>query len=221
MPKLQPLTPHQAVAFIEKAGVVDADRLILDYAATGHLRAQALIIETATAAGERIDQHASIPKDLWKRIIREGVQADVWPGGTVRLPGSDAVDGPPAVNLTCIRFEVLDLFKLIRSQGAAFPAMTAETTVTPALPEQVPAPEQETTALTPALAKGRKRRSADMSAIPAGALLISVGDMMAALGIGRTKAYELINSGKVERREVDGAPRITVASVKALAGVAD
>lgn len=141
----------------------------------------------------------------------------MWPGGTVRLPGSDAVDGPPAVNLTCIRFEVLDLFKLIRSQGAAFPATTAETTVTSALPEQMPAPEQETT--TPASAKGRKRRSAEMSAIPAGALLISVGDMMAALGIGRTKAYELINSGKVERREVDGAPRITVASVKALAGI--
>lgn len=81
MPKLQPLTPHQAVAFIEKAGVVDAHRLILDYAATGHLRAQALIIETATAAGERIDQHASIPKDCGSGSFGRAFKRTCGPGG--------------------------------------------------------------------------------------------------------------------------------------------
>jgi hypothetical protein len=40
---------------------------------------------------------------------------------------------------------------------------------------------------------------------------------MAALGLGRTKINELMNDGRLVRSKIDGAVRIEVASIRALA----
>lgn len=66
-------------------------------------------------------------------------------------------------------------------------------------------------------ASGRTRK-ADAASLPAGALLATGNQAMAALGVGRTKLYELMNDGRLVRREIGRGVRLEVASTRALAG---
>ena len=47
------------------------------------------------------------------------------------------------------------------------------------------------------------------------ALLVTVKDVQRILSIGRTKAFELMAQGKLERHRVDGCVRITMKSIMA------
>lgn len=48
--------------------------------------------------------------------------------------------------------------------------------------------------------------------------LASISDAQRALGIGRTTAYRLMESGKLERVKIGRRTLIKIASIKALAG---
>jgi hypothetical protein len=64
-----------------------------------------------------------------------------------------------------------------------------------------------------------KRASPDLTEIPPGAILCTIKQAGEALGFGRTKVNELMNAGQLERREINGAVRITVESVRSAAGL--
>jgi hypothetical protein len=49
-------------------------------------------------------------------------------------------------------------------------------------------------------------------------ICISVNDTMRALGIGRTKVYELINAGRLEVVKIDRRTLVRTASIRAVAG---
>lgn len=218
MSRFEPFSPRRAVELVEAAGIVHAHRLIVDFAAAGQLRSEALVIETATLEGERVETQVEIPKGLWKRIVQEGVEADVWAGGTVSLASRDQSDTVPAVSITGIRFHVLDLHRLVRSQRGSFVEQGTE-------PEAATAPNPcervAESAIVPDAVGGKLRKSPDPAVIPPGALLATVKQAQAALGYGRTKINELMNAGRLERVDDVGGTRITVASIRALAGKAD
>lgn len=58
--------------------------------------------------------------------------------------------------------------------------------------------------------------SNDNSAFP---LLVTVRQACSLLGIGRTHLFQLLNTGVLERRKVGRSTRITLRSVRDLAGV--
>ncbi len=64
-----------------------------------------------------------------------------------------------------------------------------------------------------------QRRRPDLSVLNTDVLPMMIAEAGRALGWGRTKINDLMKSGRLDRREIDGGVRITVASVKALAGV--
>ena len=55
---------------------------------------------------------------------------------------------------------------------------------------------------------------------PQSVLAFSIRDACAAIGIGRTKLYALINEGKLTAVKVGRRTLVTVASIKALLGTA-
>lgn len=50
-------------------------------------------------------------------------------------------------------------------------------------------------------------------------LLVTVGDTRQLLRIGKTQVFQLANAGVLERRRVGGSTRITMRSIRKLAGV--
>ena len=96
--EFRPLSPKQALELANAAEVVDAERLIRDFAAAGLVKSYAAVVDTIAPEGSKTTvRDATLPTDLWDRLIEEGRDADVWTGGPVRLPGAELVGGnPPA-----------------------------------------------------------------------------------------------------------------------------
>lgn len=208
MTAFHPVPPAKAIQLVEAAGISNAAHLIRDFAAAGLVKSYALVLETIEPAGRRTCvRGGAIPTELWQRVVSDGVEDAAWIVGTVRLAGADLIEGMPAAIITGIGFSDKDLQRLIEHQqgGVAKPAVKKTSVATVEL-VGVPQP-----------AKTPKRR-ADPGAIPDGALLATVKQVEAALGFGRTKVNELMNQGRLERVAIDGGVRITVASVRALAG---
>lgn len=67
----------------------------------------------------------------------------------------------------------------------------------------------------------RRRRTYNLSALHSGALLLTANKTKAALGIGHSKVYGLTNSGVLERGSLAAGTKITSASVRRLAGIAE
>jgi hypothetical protein len=65
----------------------------------------------------------------------------------------------------------------------------------------------------------KQRRSPRAKIIGLEPLLVTVREAGALLGFGKTKIFQLLECGALERRKVNGATRITLRSVRELAGV--
>ena len=208
MSEFRPLSPKKAIELAETDGVEDAARLIRDFAACGRIKSYAVVVETVEpGGGRRTVRDATLPTELWQRMIEEGRDDDVWPGGTVRLPGADLIGGKPAVNITAVGFNPSDLRRMIdRHLGRASKPTGRAATRQPAAaaPQE---PEARVSPATPAIG---------VAAIPAGAVTVTIKQAMAALGLGRTMVDKLCGEGRLDRRRVGGRALITVASIHAL-----
>jgi hypothetical protein len=213
-----PLSPMKAIEMIEAAGVPHARRLLRDHAAAGLVKSYAMLIETVQVGGEKTSiRGGAISSGLWQRTVREGVDADVWTGGTVHLTGSVLIGGAPTVSITGIGFHKGDVQRLIAQQsGQPAQAKPEPSPNGVALP---PSSFESDVRDSPKPAAKRERRTADPFVIKPGALLLTIKETQAALGIGRTKVNELMNDGRLVRRVIDGGVRIEVASVQAVAGI--
>lgn len=203
-----PATAVKAIAMLEAAGVPDARRLLADYAAAALVRSYALVIDTVEVEGPRaIVRGAAVPSELWQRIVREGASHYVWFGGTVRLEPGELVGGAPAVDITGIGFHQGDLDRLVDHHGARASASRRAAPVPQALKE------------APVADHAQPRRKPPVPPIPPGAKYASVAQAMDTLRFGRTKINEMMNDGRLVKHKIDGATRIEVASIMAMAGV--
>lgn len=123
--------------------------------------------------------------------------------------------GAPSVEITGISFNENDLQNLIDEHCGAQqkPKPKPKLAGGTAAPVTVPSPA----VAPPAHAAPRQRTAPDLSVLNSGALLLTVNQVKSALEIGHTKAYEMINDGRLERVQIDGSVRITSASVRRLA----
>ncbi len=112
------ISPQQAIAIVERGGVSDARRLIVDFAAAGLVKGYALVIETLAAPEDiRTIRGAAISTDLWKRVQMAGLAEDVWRGGTLRLV-VDPSKGLPEVSITGVSFSEKSLHRLVEHHGS-------------------------------------------------------------------------------------------------------
>lgn len=203
------MTPRQAIAMIEATGVEDPAKLIRDHAAAGLIRSYAQLQVTIAADGGRHEvRGGKVQPATWERIIAAGADADVWSGGTVRLPGSDLIGGTSAIHVTGVTFHPSDIDRLVDQQR---PNMTAKRAAVRKVLMELDQPAEA------AATTVRQKPVPDLSALQSGALLLTVNQTKAALAIGRTKVYELINEGTLERP--DGGTRITAESARRYAGL--
>lgn len=213
---LYAMTPKQAIEVISAAGADDPATLIRDHSAAGLVRSFALRHVTIDAQGNRtVVRGRAIQTHTWERMIRDGVDGNVWGGGTVRLPGSELVGGEAALHITGVAFHPDDIRRLADQQRPPLqpPRKRAPTSPAP----QAEAVAQATAAVEQVTDTPPTRRP-NAAAIPPGAILCTVKQAKEALGIGHTKVYELLKTGRLTRAEGVAGTRITVASVMALAG---
>ncbi len=216
---LYAMTPRQAIATIRDVGAEDPATLIRDHSAAGLVRSFALRQVTIDAQGNRTEVRGrAIQTQTWERMIRDGVDGDVWGGGTVRLPRSELLGGEAALHITGVAFHPDDIQRLADQQRPPLQPPRKRAPTSPA--SQVEAAAQATAAVEQ-LTDTPPRRRPNASAIPPGAILCTVNQAKEALGIGHTKVYELLKAGRLTRAEGVAGTRITVASVMALAGAAD
>lgn len=208
MKAFNPISPTQAAALVEAAGISEPMAFLTNNAVAGLVKGYARWMERLQPNGAREEiRDKRIAPELWRRIIAEGRVADVF-GGTVRLDGSTEFGGGPKYTIVGIRFDDAALMQLVAEHGNA-PRPPAD------LRRDRPPPPSSEVVPEPASAK---RTAPDPAAIPSGAILCTIKQAGEALGFGRTKVNELMNAGRLERKEIDGGVRITVSSVKALAG---
>lgn len=210
------LTPMKAVELVEAAGIEDARRIIADFAAADLVTSYALVTKTTNARGAgTCVRGATIPADLWQRVVLGGIADDVWSSGTVRLEGSDLVGGSPAVVMTGITFKRASIEWLIAHHAGTLPARPRKRKAT------TPPQAREVQSLDQVAATPRPRRKRDPAAIPAGALTATMEQTEAALGVSRGTVYNLIDRGKLVRVKETGLRSviIEVASIHAFAGL--
>lgn len=218
MTQFYAMTPKQAMDAIAAAGVEDAARLIRDHAAAGLVKSYAQIQVTLDARGERRTvRGAAVAAETWERMIRDGLDGDVWGGGTVRLAGSELIGGIAALHVTGIAFNPADVERLARQQRPTpQPSQPVKHERAPAMVAAIATPTQEPTP-GPTVACGRK--VPDLTALHAGALHLTVAQTKAALSIGHTTLYKLLNAGNLERAPSKAGTRITAESVRRYAGL--
>lgn len=206
------MTPRQAIEVVQATGAEDAAKLIGDHAAAGLVRSYAQVQLTIDAAGQRTSRlGARIDAEVWERMIRAGVDGDAWTGGTVRLPGSDLVGGEPAMNITGIAFHPADIHRLaLQQRPTPQPSRKAKQ-------QPSPSPADETDAKAPS--KRKRKAPPDLSPLHSGAIHLTVEQTKAALSIGHTTFYKLLNAGKLERAPSKTGTRIMAASVRRYAGL--
>lgn len=215
MTAFNPLVPSKAIEILEVAGIPHAHRLLRDHAAAGLVRSYATIAKSIDVCGTTsCVRGGSISTDLWRRIIREGVDDEVWTGGTVRLVADDLIGGAPGVEITGIEFNEADIQRLVsrhRGMVSKHPRAKASAPAPTPPQEQNPPPPPPTPL----------RKAVDLSALHAGALSLTVRETEAALSIGRTTLYKLLNAGDLERGPSKAGTRITAASVRRYAGLTE
>lgn len=217
------MTPMKAEQIVEAAGIEDAQTIIADFAAAGLVKAYALAIETIDARGKsECVRGATVPVDLWQRVILESMVADVWASGTFRLAGSELVGGAPAAVVTGITFNAKHIDWLIAHHDGTHVARRSKRKAKAApMAVAVAAEPVDETKVSIADAPPLQRK-ADPAAIPPGALLASMEQTMRALSKSRGTIYNLIERGKLTRQETGlRGVSIEVASIRAFAGLED
>ena len=207
------LAPKAALELIQAAGVDDAAKVIRDHAAAGLLRSYASSQITLDANGTRAQvRGAAVSAETWERMIRSDVHDDVWGGGTVRVQGSNLLGGDPALNVTGITFHAGDIDKLAQHHRPARRQVTVKGTG-----DELAATAIVEAAVSHDTPLGKSQQTPDLSALNAGALLLTVKQVQAALGISRTTVYKLVGEAKLERPQ--GETRITSVSVRRYAEI--
>lgn len=213
----------KAVEQVEAAGLEDARRIVADFAAAGLVKSYALMIETIDARGvSACVRGATVPVEIWQRVVLGDIADDVWSAGTVRLPGSELVGGVPAVIVTGITFSRKHIDWLIAHHDGVPLSRRRKRKPNPkAAPQAVAtvvANEDDDVAAAPPAAI----RKANPGVIPTGALFASMEQTMVALNKSRGTIYNLIERGQLIRHN-DGlrSVSIEVASIRAFAGLAD
>jgi hypothetical protein len=214
----RPILARQAAELIEAAGIPDARRLLIDSAAADLVKAYALVMETIKRPGvPKVDRGSTIPVHVLRRVVSQGAADDLWSGGTVHLPGSDLIGGAPEINLTTVSFNEKHLRRLINHHGGGSADAHARVPVRPMQPalshDEVLADAEVLIGVPePTRVQGRP----DPSAIPLGALTVTMKQAMAATGLGRTTVDKLCNTGKLTRVKVGGRALITTESIRNL-----
>jgi len=216
------ITPMKAVQIVEAAGIEDAPTIIADFAAAGLVKGYALATETVDARGVRTCvRGAKVPVEFWQRATMDGVDVDVWTSGTFRLAGSDLVGGAPAAVVTGITFNAKHIDWLIAHHDGVTVSRRRKRKASVAPTEDA---QQATEAVADVNADrqgaSRARRQPDPAAISPAALVATMKETEAMLGVCRGTVYNLIDRGKLVR--VKGTSlrsvKIEAASVRALAG---
>lgn len=217
---LTTMTPMKAAELVEAAGIEDARRIIADFAAAGLVKSYALVIETIDARGvSTCLRGATIPTEVWQRVVLDGIADNVWTGGTVRVAGGELIGSAPASVVTGITFNAKHIDWLISHHDGA-PKLRR----TRARPSQKKKPAQVVVASPPASGDDHAplqmhRRKPDPGAIPPGALLATIGQTMKALGLSRGTINNLLKRGTLVRKETGlRSVSIEVASIQAFAG---
>ncbi len=210
----------KAVQLVEAAGIEDAQTIISEFAAAGLVKAYALVIETIDArGGSTTVRGATVPTELWQRVILDGIIADVWASGTFRLAGSELIGGAPAAVVTGITFHPKHIDWLI-SHHDGVPHRRRGKRKAPATAAVVP-PAGVVSPASVTQPAPQKQRITDTSAIPSGALLASVDQAMKATGLSRGTINNLIKRGTLVRAPTGlRSVSIEVASIRALVGSA-
>ncbi|WP_267381072.1 MULTISPECIES: hypothetical protein [unclassified Sphingomonas] len=210
---------RKAASLLEEAGIPHAKRVIRDHARADLLKSYAASIQIVGLKGPPAVRGGVIPMDLWERIICEGADDDVWTGGAVRLAASGLIGGHPGVIITDVSFHLAGLQRIIDAHCGRPSMSIAPARPTPPAPAGQVVVDQTIEVPVSVAPEQPKRRSPQTSAIRPGALLATIAETQAALGIGRTKVNELMKSGRLVRKTIDGGVRIEVASIMAIAGV--
>lgn len=209
------LPPREALGMIAATGAGDPAKLIRDHAAVELVRTYAQVTTVFDEKGEReIFRGTRLAGHLWERMIRDGVDAEAWSGGTVRLVGSDLIGGEPTVHITGIAFHAGDVERLARQQRSPARAATRPKNAAASIGE--PATLREDTQDEPS--DGKQANLPSVAAPHEGALLMTHNQAMAVTGTKRTKFYALLKVGTLRRCPND--PRlITAESVRAYVGL--
>ena len=171
MNALTTITPVKAVELVEGAGIDNARRIIADFAAAGLVKSYALVIEMIDARGvSESSRGATIPAEVWGRIVRDAIADDVWTSGTVSLAGSLLIGGEPTAKVTGITFSAKHIDWLIAHHNGVPTSRRSKRKA--ALPVAVSA-SSSTDAIEDAPLPSTTRRRPDPTAIPEGAIPVS------------------------------------------------
>lgn len=214
MSAFNPIAPRHAASLVEQASLGDAAQVLVDFAAAGLVKGYARLIETVDAAGCSEVRDSRVPRDLWRRIADAGKSDQVLSAMKISL---DKGPAGPAVEITGIRFDDKSLQSVIGQHTAA--ARPVDEVIAPkAEQREAPAVEMTVEAIEMPVASALPlpKPRAVLSALPEGAVLVTVNQAMAALGLGRTKINDLMVRGTLVRVKIDTRTLITAESIRAL-----
>lgn len=129
----------------------------------------------------------------------------------MRLPTADLIGGEPEVRITGNRFNEKYLQRLVDHHLGAIPKAT------PASSSKTAATEEDEVQVIPTQAAAI--RTPDASAIPAGALVISIAKAQQVLGVCRSTVNNLIRDKRLSAKKVGRSTKIKVASIYAVLGM--
>ena len=209
----KPILPAKAVEHVEGSGLLEAGKILADFAAAGLIKSYALA-HTTMRLGQPSEtiRDAAIPAQIWQRIVEEGKVAAALNSGTVRLIGSGLIGGTPEVQLTGISFSESSLSKVLSRYCAAAGSSTPISN--PVLSKNLPPnPADE-----PSIDATAAHKSKLFSPILPGDLVASVAQAMHVTGLGRTKINELMKDGTLVRKKIGRRTLITIESINRLIG---
>lgn len=221
MSAFNPIGPNRAVEICDAAQVADAKAVIAEFAAAGLIRSYARLIETVQAEGKVLEKRdATIPRDLWRRIIAERKLADVWGNSTAKLEGSSNL-GTPAIKVVGIRYNETDIAKMAQAHGSSFGDGTFDNGSANATAKTGPTAEREIIAAPPRTGEQEAQASpAGTSAVKAKAtkprpapnlnsITVSVNDAVALSNLSRSTIYTLMDKGAL-KSTTQGRRRLVV-----------
>lgn len=204
----QPILPIHAIELVQAKNLESPEKLLADFAAAGLIKTYALVREIRPEGEPSVVLRGSqIPAEEWERIvISESVQTAM-NGGTVRLEGNPFKGGQPSVQITGISFSPTSLVKVLDRYCAASPINTMA---------GKSGPQAHTDASEDSAARVSRARA--VKPIMPGDLTVSINQVMAATGLGRTKINQLIRNKVLEHTKVGRRTLISVKSLEEFVG---
>lgn len=204
----QPILPIHAIELVQAKNLGSPELLLADFAAAGLIKTYALVREIRPEGEPSVVlRDSQIPAEEWERIVMSGSVQTAMNGGTVRLEGTPFKGGQPSVQITGISFSATSLVKVLERYCAASPVSTIG---------EKSGPQAHTGASEDSVARVSRARA--VKPIMPGDLTVSINQVMATTGLGRTKINQLIKKKVLEHTKVDRRTLISVKSVEDLIG---